>query len=153
MPEQFPTTNPLIFAGTPFESGTPNTAQLRYAFGGTHQFSVLSGATTDVRIWNGAGRLETAQTQPILSITQPAASGVAVVFYDAAVPSPNGTIGPIPGSGHKLLGMLLPSNTGSGLATPGELRTYRTVFTSGLCVSQASGQFGFTCNFTPVVSG
>lgn len=147
MSQRNPTVTPLILGGGSIMSGTPSTGQIRYTHGGFKQESRYSGVATDVRLQLGAGRLESAQLLPGADF---AASGLPIIFYDAAVAATNG---PIAASGHKIVGVLAPSNTASGNVVTGERRTYHTPYTSGLCVSQISGNPGWTCNFSPVVSG
>lgn len=148
MPERLPTPRPTVLAGTNIESGTPNTGQIGYTEGGTHNFTRFSGSTADANIWVGGGRLDFALFAAPHS--KLAASGKPIIFYDSAVAA---AAGPVAASGHKLLGVLLPSNVNSGATIWGEKRMFSTVFTSGLCVSSLSGAAPFSVSFTPVVSG
>ena len=147
MPNRNPTVNPTIIAGTTLESGTPNTGQVLYSFGGTKNYTSFSGVAPDKLIQLGGGRLEYAQFLPSADF---AASGKAVIFYDAHVAA---AAGPVFASGHKLLGMLASAVTVSGATAIGDIRMFRTVYTSGLCVYQISGNNGFTVTYTPVISG
>lgn len=151
MPERNPTAKPTVIAGTVFESGTPNTGQIPYTLGGTRTFGRFSGtAGGDVNIWVGGGRLDTVLLHPATVATIPAASGVAPIFYDSAVAVSGG---PINASGHKIVGVGLPATTVSGAAIGGQVISLGIVFSSGLCVTGASGMAGFTACYTPTVSG
>lgn len=152
MPERRPTSLPDIQAGTILFSGQPNTGQQPVTFGSTHTFSQLSGQTlADGQIWRGGGRLETGQ---IIHNADPAASGIPIVLYDAAVATPVAVApGPLSASGHKVVGILRASNISSGWIIGGDLTRFDMIFTSGLHHSNISGAPGFTCSFTPVVSG
>ena len=147
MPERNPTRQPDIYAGTILYSGSPNTGQIPYSFGGSKTYSSLSGVATDVLIQLGAGRLDNAQLIPGADL---AASGLPVIFYDSHAAA---AAGPVAASGHKIVGVIAPSNTASGNIIFGDKLSYGTVFTSGLCVYQISGIPGFTATYTPVVSG
>ena len=148
MPEANPRRHPECVVGSNRESGTVNTGQLLVSFGSQKTVSYLSGVATDALIQLGAGRLDSAQVIPSADL---AASGLPIVFYDAAVV---GTAGPIFASGHKVLGVLAPATTASGLfIDKGEQRTFSAPYTSGLCVYLISGQCGFSASYTPVVSG
>lgn len=160
MPERNPTAVPQIVNGGTLESGTPSTGQVQFTFGGTRQYTRFSGVAPDQQIQLGAGRLESAE---LLTSQDQVASGIAIVFYDAAVA---GAAGPVPGSGHKLLGMLIaapgseypggrvPYVSGMVLAEAGlQIRKFGTVYTSGLCISSISGNPGCLVNYTAVVSG
>lgn len=151
MPERLPTPRPTIVAGTNFESGTPNTGQLMHTLGGSRLANVFSGtAGGDSNIWVGAGRLDLALMHRSILAAIPAASGLPVVFYDSAAAVSGG---PLATSGHKIVGILAPAVTASGTVIYGETRSFGTVFTSGLCATGTSGQAGWSCSFTPVVSG
>ena len=152
MPEARPVFNPDIKAGTLLFSGQPNTGQVSASFGSTHTNSQFSGlVAADQRLWLGAGRLEYAQAMPSADFS---ASGTPVVFYDAAVATPLAIApGPINASGHRVLGVLRARVVNSGWTTAGNINRFDAVFTSGLCVSNASGAPGFIVSFTPVVSG
>src|SRR5690606_13375968 len=99
-------------------------------------------------IHTGAGRLDKA-------IPHVQASGVARIYYDSAVATSGG---PFAASGHKILG-IVPANTwaggpGGGVFGAGPVGIiFNTGFTSGLCVTGASGQVGVSASYTPVVSG
>ncbi len=147
MPERLPTIPTAILAGTIIPSGSPNTGQVTYSFGGSKTFSSLSGVAPDLRIQAGGGRLEFAS---FINSADAAASGLPIVFYDSHAAD---VAGPHSTSGHKVLGVLSPSNTASGVGQGGDIRRYSMVYTSGLCVTQISGQVGFMCTYLPVVSG
>lgn len=150
MAERNPTKNPQITAGTVLESGTPNTGQVLGTHGGSKNHSVLSGtAGGDAAIHVGGGRLDKVCLHPS---TIPAASGVAIVFYDAAVAVSGG---PLSASGHKVVAAIKhPNNPNvSGLIQTPTIHDAGFVFTSGLCHTGASGQVGFNASYTPVVSG
>lgn len=153
MPERNPTRNPTIIAGTTFESGTPNTGQIPYTLGGAKTFTVFSGVVgPDILIHAGAGRLDATFFHDSALI---ALSGQPVVFYDAAVAVSGG---PLAASGHKVVGVLAPSDelsaTGiSGAALRGgQVRNFGFTYTSGLVYTTRSGQAGFSVSYTPVVS-
>lgn len=157
MPEALPDLPYTALCGTNQQSGTPNTGQVQVTFGGQSQFTRYSGQTVaDIQIWLGAGRLDNATILPSADM---AASGLPIVLYDAAVATPVAVApGPIAASGHKVVGVLQANGLTSvamlsGALQQGEVRQFGSVFTSGLCVSQLSGQPGFTINFTPVTSG
>lgn len=150
MPEMNPVHKVTIRAGTNLESGTPNTGQFLHSCGSQRQYSKLSGVVgPDNNIWVGGGRLNFAQMIPGAGPTH---SGLPIIFYDSAVAVSGG---PLSASGHKVLGVLRTSlaNSLSGLAGQDETRVFHTVFTSGLCATTASGQYGYCVSFTPVISG
>ena len=150
MPERFPTSKPLIFAGTTIYSGVPNTGQSLWTQGGTNVHSVLSGtAGGHQTIWPGAGRLDMAFFH---DSTLLALSGQPVTFYDA-VSSFSGNV-----SGVKVLGVLAPAGEQASTAISGAalrggiVRQFGFAFFSGLCATGQSGGAGWSASFTPVVS-
>lgn len=154
MPNRNPTAKPTIIAGTVLESGVPNTGQIPYTLGGTKTFTNFSGAVgPDINIHVGAGRLDAAF---FVDSALVALSGKAVTFYDSAVAASGG---PIAASGHKVVGVLSPSDefsaTGiSGAALRGgKIRQFGMPYSSGLCHTTTSGAAGFAVCYTPVVSG
>jgi hypothetical protein len=153
MPARLPTVNPSIIAGTVFTSGDANTGQIPFTLGGSRVVTKYSGVVgPDVVAYTGGGRLDAAffHDSAILAL-----SGQAVVFYDASVAVSGG---PFAADGHKVLGVLAPSDeqsaTGiSGAALRGgQVRNFGFTFQSGLAYSTRSGQPGFSASFTPVVS-
>ncbi len=154
MPQLPPAARPLILAGTNVESGTPNTGQIMQTLGGSRTFSAYSGLSlADQSVWVGAGRLDSAAYAGPSANT--AASGIAIVFYDAAIALPFPSLsGGNPGvSGAKLLGVLLPTITNSGAKLRSDRQEFGVAFTSGLCVQATSGAPPYVVSFTPVVSG
>lgn len=152
--QRFPTNKPTVTVGSTVMSGTPNTGQILQTYGGTHTHTNFSGAAGgDTNIWVGAGRLDLAFFVDSAMI---ALSGKAVTFYDAAAAVSGG---PLATSGHKVVGVLAPSDemsaTGiSGAALRGgQIRQFGVPFWSGLCVTGTSGAAGFTACYTPVLSG
>lgn len=156
MPERFPTNKPLVLAGTPLMSGTPNTGQLSYTLGGSKTFTAYSGtAGGDANIWVGGGRLDRGFVHNALASL--VLSGKPIVLYDSAVAVSGG---PLATSGHNVVGILSVGslagvNTLSGVQVIGGAiqDLGGMVFTSGLCYTGTSGQPGFTVGYTPVVSG
>ena len=154
MPERNPTRNPMIVAGTTLVSGSPNTGQVMFTPGGSYAQSYYSGLSlTDRSVWVGAGRLDAVQYSNVSA--NRAASGIAWIFYDAAValalPPLSG--GSVNTSGSKVLGVMLPANVASGATIYGERREFGVAFTSGLCAQGLSGAPPITISFTPVISG
>lgn len=104
---------------------------------------------SDVMLQSGAGRLDLIMAHASIQ------SGLGVTFYDAAAPVSGG---PIPASGHRVVGILPPQfNTAvvlaSGSADTGSPSAgvpipVGMVFFSGLCCNLKSGQPGFTANWT-----
>lgn len=154
-----------FIGGSPRSSGDVQTGEVQFVRGGGRAVSIFSGAlfsgtviTTppgsvpvnnagDILLYSGGGRLNN-----LLQHVQ-MASGLAVTFYDAAVAVSGG---PIPASGHKLIGIIPPTYPG-GAAFSGILPVMYTgtpvnvdmPFQSGLCAHMASGSPGFTASFTP----
>lgn len=152
MPERNPTKTPMLIAGTNLESGTPNTGQIPYTLGGSRTYTKYSGtAGGDVNIWVGGGRLDSIFVIPSADA---GLSGRALLFYDAAAAVSGG---PIFLSGHKVVGgVQVPTGSTpvlSGTPNIGGVVSVGVVFTSGLCHTGGSGGFGFSCSFTPVISG
>lgn len=153
MPERNPTKNPTVFTGTTIMSGAPNTGQMLMTQGGTHTHTNFSGAAGgDTNIWVGGGRLDAAFFVDSALI---ALSGQAVTFYDAAAAVSGG---PLATSGHKVVGVLAPTDEASATGISGAalrggaIRQFGVPFWSGLCVTGRSGAAGFTAVYTPVVS-
>lgn len=105
----------------------------------------------DALLFSGAGRLDLA------FFHQTSASGLPIIFYDAAAPVSGG---PIPASGHKIVGILPGTQSyaavSSGQQAPslnlpiaGTPVLIQVAFQSGLCVNSRSGQNGFTVCWTP----
>ena len=170
MPERPPVQPPIastakqnVIAGTNTFSGTPNTGQVLFTNGPSMTDSRFSGSTVDVQLWTGAGRLDFIQLLGAAAAAPPAASGLPVFFYDSHNAASGG---PVVNSGPKVIGVLDPRadasraagfaalvfNSGALIYT-GEPQYIGTVFTSGLCASQRSGQPGFIVGWTPVISG
>lgn len=150
MGERAVTKKPTVTIGTVLSSGDPNTGQNLNTLGGTKNYSKFSGVVgPDVNIHVGGGRLDKVTMD---WSTIPAASGVVVKFYDSAVAVSGG---PLATSGHKLVASVKHPNypNVSGLIHTPFTVDLGHVFTSGLCVTTASGQVGFACSYTPVVSG
>jgi hypothetical protein len=150
MPERFPTSKPVIFAGTNLYSGTPNTGQSLWTQGGTNVHSVLSGSAGGHQtIWVGAGRLDSAFFH---DSTLLALSGQPVTFYDSAA-SFSGNV-----SGVRVVGVLAPAGEQASTAISGAalrggiVRPFGYAFYSGLCATGASGNAGWSASYTPVVS-
>ena len=137
---------PQHVVGTVLSGQGPATGQQLVTEGGTKTFSRYSGtAGGDAVIHVGAGRLD--YVQPHVGL-----SGVAIKFYDSAVAVSGG---PIAASGHKILGVLPANTAGLGhvaLVGPLPLKL-GAVFTSGLCITGASGQDGVTVSYSTVISG
>lgn len=90
----------------------------------------------------------------VLSYVAPNASqsGVAVVIYDAAVPSGATTItagGPTAASGHTVLATI-PANIHSPFLNTFQPIPVNVAFNSGLIVGGRSGQGSFTLGWTPM---
>ncbi len=100
---------------------------------------------SDVMFYSGAGRLQAVIPHQTLM----ALSGVTGVFYDAHAPVSGG---PIPASGHVILGNSLNqnriTNSGDQLAA-GVPLVLNVPFYSGLCYNSRSGQAGVTVVWTP----
>ncbi len=160
MPERLPTSRPTIIGGTPLLSGDVNTTQLMHTLGGTKTATRMSGLVgPDVVLWVGGGRLDNVEIHPGAGVTMPAASGIAVTFYDTAVVVSGG---PFFASGHKILAKIHPASLqgnnfnaffNSGLLSYGGQVNLGRVFTSGLAVAVTSGQQGWTVSFSPTLSG
>ena len=161
MPQRDPTRNPTIIAGSPIESGTPNTGQVSYTWGGQHGASGTFSGNGSILLQLGAGRLDTIQAivSPSVVGANSAASGRPVVWYDTNVA---GAIGFAAESGHRLLAAIdprvlqSPNNVSfnSGLLMYGSPPYQVGVpFTSGLCVMALSGAPGYACSWTTAVSG
>lgn len=161
MPERLPTAKPQVTIGSTLLSGDVNTGQMMNTFGGAKYAMKLSGVVgPDVQIWVGGGRLDLVQLFPPASAAAaPAASGLAIVFYDTAAAISGG---PFTTSGHKVLASLSPVdpalfnqpifNSGLGCGGRGPLQL-GIPFTSGLAVFTQSGQVGWGATFTPSLSG
>lgn len=154
MPERLSNVSGANFVtGTTLESGAPNTGQCNFSFGASRTFSKFSGVVgPDNNLWVGGGRLMWGAAIPSADAIQ---SGIPVLFYDSAIAASGG---PFSASGHKVIGVLRGGGGGEQIVS-GELNNYgtrrdfETVFTSGLCATTASGQFGYFACFTPVTSG
>ncbi len=153
-----------VIGGTNTFSGTPNTGQVLYTTGPSMTDSRMSGGTADVQLWTGGGRLDFLQLLGFGVSVPQAASGFPIFFYDSHNALSGG---PGTNSGPKTVGILDPRGEAARQpATTGLLVTFNsgaliytgppytpgTVFTSGLCVVQRSGQPGFIAGWTPVVS-
>ena len=157
------TRSPLRMAGANLSSGTPDTGEVHMTRGGKQTAVIWSGALNpnltgaptgavasgnNAQLWSGGGRLHTVMPHQFLNSGQP------VFFYDAGAITVSG----VSISGQKLIG-IIPNSMRAPLAViSGQVQS--TVawqdqivldmpFTSGLCVSAASGAPGFTCSFTP----
>lgn len=160
MPNRNPTAAPTVIIGSVLESGTPNTGQVLYTLGGSKMYHVKSGvAGGATAIHVGAGRLDKiVMHPPATAAVGPAASGLALYFYDSAIAVSGG---PLNASGHNTVAALSPvdpalvnfPNFESGVGLQGRILDLGIPFTSGLCVTTRSGQAGFTITYTPVVSG
>lgn len=165
MPERLPTARPDNLVGSILTSGDPNTGQLMQSYGGSKTVTRNSGVVgPDINLWVGGGRLDTLHihwpnSASGFTTNAAYASGLPVTFYDSAVAVSGG---PLPTSGHKILLKIAPYEPnllGTATIQSGLLGQGRgpmqigTVFTSGLCVTTASGIPGWTATFTPVVSG
>ena len=169
MPERGPVNPPTqanarqnVIGGTNTFSGTPNTGQVLFTFGPSMTDSSHSGAPGGLQLWAGAGRLDFLQLLGYGAAAPPAASGLPIYFYDAGAIVSGG---PITNSGLNVVGILdargeaarqpaalgLSFNSGALIFT-GPPYYLGTTFTSGLCVETRSGQPGFICGWTPVVS-
>lgn len=154
--------NPLRMAGASF-SGFPGTQEVAMTRGGQMTACVWSGALAPslagcpagsvtsgghTQLWSGAGRLNTIMPHAYLN------SGQAVTFYDAGAISVSG----ISVSGQRFVGIVpqsmraplavLSGNTQATVAWQDAIQIDMP-FSSGLCVSAASGAPGFTVSFTP----
>ena len=154
-----PTASTTIIGGTSIYSGQPNTGQLRQTVGGQVNDTGLYSGAGARQIALGQGRLDTAQIFAIGVAAPALASGVAVIFYDSHAA---GT-GYVPASGHKILAVLdpkvpgvsqFPNTYNSGAVMIGSLpQELGQPYNSGLNVSALSGAPGYTCSYTPVLSG
>ena len=160
------TRNPVRFIGGNLNSGYANTGEVAFTRGGQLTFSAYSGGmglqigsggippptgaahvlADHGRLFSGAGRLHTV-------IPHQALSGVAITFYDGAAPAVSG-VGLWRVSGLSVLGTV-PANSFLAFGTLGGPMPIAldVPFFSGLCVNASSGTPGFTCTFTPEVSG
>ena len=166
MPERLPTIKPTVTVGSVLTSGDPNTGQICQTLGGSKTVERKSGVVgPDINLHVGGGRLDTVHVHwpaAASGFTTNAAfaSGLPVTFYDSAVAVSGG---PLNASGHKIVLKVFPhdlylmgtgATVNSGLLGQGRAPfPVGAVFTSGLCVTTASGQHGWTATFTPVVSG
>lgn len=102
----------------------------------------VAPGTGHVLLFSGAGRLRSI-------ISHQSISGVAAIFYDAAVLARSG-VATIQESGGRPLAIVGP-NTFADVGTlqaPDNQLNPDMPFTSGLCVSFASGCAGFTVSYT-----
>ena len=157
--------SPLRTAGANLRSGFADLGEVAHTRGGFQTATIWSGALNpnltgaptgavasggNSQLWSGAGRLHTILPHSLLTSGQP------VYFYDAGAITVSG----VSVSGQKIIG-IIPNSMRAPLAViSGQVQT--TVawedqivldmpFTSGLCVSAASGAPGFTCSFTTEV--
>lgn len=155
------TAKPTFIAGTNLSGcGGPNTTQLLYTMGGQQVTSYYSGvgqAATAVLARAGGGRLDTIQGISAAALPL-GASGFPVIFIDSHAAGTYSST-----SGHKILAVLdprqvlqatIPTLFNSGAVFFGTAPIQVGVpFSSGLMISALSGALGFTCSWTPVVSG
>lgn len=150
------TKSPLNLAGAQVNSGLPNTGEQRLTQGGDQAASIYSGQVApvltgapgavatgaDILLYSGAGRLKD------ILVHQGALSGVAIMFYDAAVVTSGG---PFALSGHKHIGIIpaSPPTGASGSFVAAGTYAFDFPFSSGLCVNSRSGQPGFTVTWIP----
>ena len=152
-----PTASPTTIGGTSVYSGQPNTGQLRQTYGGQVNIPGLLSGGGAAAIALGQGRLDTAQILSVGAAVPQAASGQQVIFYDSHAV---GT-GYVPASGHKILAILDPRAQAQGMAAfnSGALMVaglpiqLGVPYNSGLNVVALSGAPGYTCSYTPVLSG
>ena len=152
--------SPLRVAGANVNSGSVNTGEQLFTFGGGQAATLYSGMVSgvsllgapgavnglaggaDVLLVAGAGRLKD------VLIHQSLISGQSIVFYDAGVVSSGG---PFPGSGTKIVG-IIPASPPAGLSgtfVAAGPYLFDVPYQSGLCVNLKSGQAGFTATFNP----
>ncbi len=158
MPQRFPTSKPGIIAGTLLTSGDPVTGQIPYTLGGSRYAMRASGVVgPDVQLQVGGGRLDMVQIfANATPAAAPAASGIAVVFYETAAVISGGPI-----NGEKILASIHPAGDqaqnqlifNSGLGCLGKVVPLGVPYQSGLAVFVASGQVGWGATYTPVLSG
>lgn len=159
------TRNPLRTVGGNLYSGGPNTGELTYARAGAITACIWSGALAPsltgcpagavtsgghTQLWSGAGRLNTIIPHALLT------SGQSVTFYDAGAITVSG----VSVSGQRFIGLIpvtmraplvaLSGNQTLSVAWQDQI-SVDMPFSSGLCVSAASGAPGFTVSFTPEV--
>lgn len=145
-----PITKPTFLAGTPRYSGAIQDGAVNMqSLGGAEAISRMSGLLVDLMLQSGGGRLNT-----IMSHGQTFTSG-QIVFYDAHAVTSGG---PFFASGHKILAIVPPlwvpgvSGVANPYAYPGFVNEVQVPFFSGLCVTQVSGQPGFTITVTRQVN-
>ena len=163
------TKNPQYLAGANFTSGGPNTGEIHHTRGGQRNGTVWSGALAmslvglptgalgsgnNAQVWSGPGRLHTIIPHQYLNSGQP------VWFYDAGAITVSG----ISVSGQRIIGYVpltmpaalavLSGNTQLTLAWDQRI-VVDMPFTSGLCISAASGSPGCSFSFSTerLVSG
>ena len=158
----FSTRSPLRVGGANFNSGAPSTGEVNVTRGGQFTAVIWSGALNpslvgcqtgaiasgnNVQLVSGMGRLNTIMPHSFLTSGQP------VYFYDAAAITVSG----VSVSGQRIIGIIpntmrapLVALSGNPVTTIAwEDRMIVDIpFSSGLCVSAASGAPGFTCSYT-----
>lgn len=158
------TRRPIRMAGAVLQSGAPDTGEVRMTNGGQQTACVWSGnlltdasltgcpagAVTSgghIQLWSGAGRLHRIIPHAMLTSGQP------VTFYDAGTITVSGVsvsgqrfIGRIPARAPATLA--LASGEADRVLSWNDVIDVQMPFTSGLCVSAASGAPGFTVSFT-----
>lgn len=155
-----PTLNKTIIAGTSMYSGQPNTGQVRNTYGGQVTAAGRYSGTGAEQIALGQGRLDTAQIIAAGVAAPAAASGQSVIFYDSHAA---GT-GYDRTSGHRILAVLDPRAAaqkyfGSTTYNSGAVMIgidpipLGIPYNSGLNVQALSGAPGYSCSYTPVLSG
>jgi len=155
--------NPCSINYTPKSSGDVGTGEIQTVRGGGRLATVYSGILTGASVaaapgavaagdavyfFSGAGRLNWAQS--VVGLL----SGQAVTFYDTAVAASGG---PIPTSGHKVLGRLPGTQESaitilSGSFGPVGVFNFDAPFQSGLAAKVPSGCPAFSISWTPEVS-
>lgn len=143
-----PIQKPLYLAGTNASSGGVQTGEVLFTYGGGRVTTFYSGLPLgDTLIYSGAGRVNTFTMHTQMQ------SGVAAVFYDAAVATSGGPFGQ---SGHKWVVATPPTWGGaaSGVLSPfvPNAVIVDMPFQSGLCVNLRSGCPGVTISWNPEVS-
>lgn len=154
--ERFPTARPNIIAGTTIVSGAPNTGQTLWTQGGTHRYTMASGTAGGDALITAQCRLDSVTIwPPATAAAGPAASGQALVFYDAAAAVSGGY-----GTAANQIRItpvtpLHQSSTifNSGLGLTGFTVQIGQAFWSGLCIGSASGMLGCSVSYTPILSG
>lgn len=155
--ERQPTSKPTYIAGTTIVSGAPNTGQTLWTAGGTHTYVMLSGVVAgDTLISAVPARVDSVTIfPPATAAVGPAASGQAIVLYDAST-APSGGFG-LALKPYKISPVSIQHQGSfifnSGLGLTGLKVDVGVAFWSGVCIGSASGMLGCSVSYTPILSG